>query len=275
MATANRSTAASPPTEHAHRTGRQAAADLAFCARALKAPTLRDVAERLAERAQAESWSHLEYLVACLQREVAARECHGGQGRIRAARFPAVKTLEELDMTHLRGVTRQQLAHLGTLDFIGNKDNVLVLGPPGTGKTHLAIGLGIRACQAGHRVAFATAAEWVDRLAAAHHAGRLQEELTKLGRYPLIVVDEVGYIPFEAQAANLFFQLVSNRYERASVIVTSNRTFARWGEVFGDATVAAAMIDRLVHHAEVYSLKGESYRMRGRELGRVPTGDNS
>ncbi|MEY9998162.1 DNA replication protein DnaC [Streptomyces sp. V4I8] len=102
-------------------------------------------------------------------------------------------------------------------------------------------------------------------------APRLADELTRLGRYPLIVVDEVGYIPFEAEAANLFFQLISNRYERASVIVTSNKPFGRWGEVFGDETVAAAMIDRLVHHAEVHSFKGDSYRMRGRELGRIPT----
>ncbi|WP_282615668.1 ATP-binding protein [Streptomyces sp. AgN23] len=106
--------------------------------------------------------------------------------------------------------------------------------------------LGMRACQAGHRVAFATAAEWVDRLAAAHQAGNLAAELTRLGRYPLIVVDEVGYIPFGSETANLFFQLISNRYERASVIVTSNKPFGRWGEVFGDETVAAAMIDRLV-----------------------------
>ncbi|MFF2148721.1 ATP-binding protein [Kitasatospora sp. NPDC058190] len=178
-----------PPEARAARTGRQTAADLAFLARALKAPALLDAAERLAERAQAESWTHLEYLVACLQREVSARDSHGGEGRIRAARFPAIKTLEDLDLAHLRGLTRQQLAHLGTLDFIAARENAIFLGPPGTGKTHLATGLAIRACQAGHRVAFATAAQWVDRLAAAHHAGRLQDELVKLGRYPLIVID--------------------------------------------------------------------------------------
>ena len=125
-------------------------------------------------------------------------------------------------------------------------------------------------CQAGHRVAFATAAEWVVRLADAHAQGRLQAELVRLGRYPLVVVDEVGYIPFEPDAANLFFQLVSARYERASLIVTSNKPFGRWGEVFGDDVVAAAMIDRLVHHADVVALKGDSYRLRNRDLGRVP-----
>jgi transposase len=142
----------------------------------------------------------------------------------------------------------------------------------GTGKTHLAIGLAIRACQAGHRVLFATAADWVSTLADTHHAGRLQAELVRLGRYPLLVIDEVGYIPFEPEAANLFFQLISSRYERASLIVTSNKQFGRWGEVFGDDVVAAAMIDRLVHHGEVIAFKGDSYRLKDRDLGRVPAG---
>jgi DNA replication protein DnaC len=251
-------------------TTRDLTGELAFLTRALKAPTLRQSVARLAERARAEGWSHEEFLAACLQREVAAREAHGGDGRIRAARFPARKSLEEFDFDHARGLKREVIAHLGTLDFVTAQENVVFLGPPGTGKTHLAIGLGIRACQAGHRVAFATAAQWVARLAEAHTAGRLQAELVRLGRSPLLVVDEVGYIPFEAEAANLFFQLVSARYERASLIVTSNKPFGRWGEVFGDDVVAAAMIDRLVHHAEVVALKGDSYRLKDRDLGRVP-----
>jgi DNA replication protein DnaC len=251
------------------------AADLAYLCRALKAPNLAQAVTRLGDRARSEGWTHEEFLAACLEREVAARQSNGGEIRIRSARFPARKTLEEFDFDHQRSLKRELISHLGALDFVEARDNIVFLGPPGTGKTHLAIGISIRACQAGHRVLFATAAEWVDRLALAHDAGKLHDELLRLGRYPLVVIDEVGYIPFEAQAANLFFQLVSSRYERASLIVTSNKPFGRWGEVFGDATVAAAMIDRLVHHAEVVSLKGDSYRLKDRDLGRVPPTDDN
>ena len=148
----------------------------------------------------------------------------------------------------------------------------MFLGPPGTGKTHLATGIGIRACQAGHRVAVRHRSR-MGRPPRRHPRpkARLQQELTRLGRVPLLIIDEVGYIPFEADAANLFFQLVSSRYERASLIVTSNKPFGRWGEVFGDPVVAAAMIDRLVHHADVISLKGDSYRLKDRDLGPSPS----
>jgi DNA replication protein DnaC len=141
------------------------------------------------------------------------------------------------------------------------------LGPPGTGKSHLAIAISIRACLARQRVAFATATEWVARLSEAKRQGSLQAELRRLGFIPLVVVDEVGYIPFDPEAANLMFSLISARYERASVIVTSNKPFSAWGEIFGDEVVAAAMIDRLVHHAEILALKGDSYRLRDKDLG--------
>jgi DNA replication protein DnaC len=248
----------------------KANSDIEFLCRALKAPSMAQAVKRLAEQARQEDWSYEEFLAACLDREVAARQTNGGELRIKAARFPARKTIDEFDFSFQRTLKRDTIMHLAALDFVLGRENVVFLGPPGTGKTHLAIGIAIRACQAGHRVAFATASQWVDRLAQAHSQGRLGDELNRLGRYPLLVVDEVGYIPFEAEAANLFFQLVSNRYERASLIVTSNKPFSRWGEVFGDPIVAAAMIDRLVHHAEVVSLKGDSYRLKDRDLRSIP-----
>jgi DNA replication protein DnaC len=244
--------------------------ELTHLFRTLKAPAAARAMPKLAERARTESWSHERFLEAVLSSEVSSRESHGGEARIKAARFPGRKTLEEFDFTFQRSAKKQVIEHLGQLDFLHGRENVVLLGPPGTGKSHLAIALGIRACLAGQRVAFATATEWLARLGEATRQGNLETELARLGPIPLLVVDEVGYIPFDPEAANLMFSLVSARYERASMIVTSNKTFSAWGEIFGDDVTAAAMIDRLVHHAEILALKGDSYRLRDKDLGSPP-----
>ncbi|MGK2383081.1 MULTISPECIES: IS21-like element helper ATPase IstB [Terrabacteria group] len=251
-------------TMTASAAGSSTASTLAYLARVLKTPTIGRVWEQLADTAREEGWSHEEYLAAVLQRQVADREASGTRLRIAGAHFPAVKSLEDFNLDHQPSLRRDVLAHLTTMSFVAKAENVVLLGPPGVGKTHLGIGLGIKACHAGYPVAFDTATGWAARLQAAHTDGRLEHELKRLRRYKLLIIDEVGYLPFDADQANLFFQLIAHRYEQGSILVTSNMPFGRWGEVFGDDIVAAAMIDRLVHHAEVLTLSGDSYRTRSR-----------
>lgn len=177
-----------------------------------------------------------------------------------------MKSIEDFNFEHQIGVKRDTIAHLANGTYLHTASNIVLLGPRGTGKTHLAIGLGMKAAQQGHRVLSASATDWVTRLTDAHHAGRLASEFKRLRRYPLLIVDEVGCIPFEPEAANLFFQLASSRCEHASIVLTSNLPFARWGDVFGDHAVASAMIDHIVHHAEVLTHKGNSYRLKDMKL---------
>jgi len=239
-------------------------ADLAYAARVLRLPIIAEQAGPLADQARDQHWDYEEYLAALLSRQAAAREANGMTNRIRRAHFPKTCTLEDFNWSYQTSAPRQIIDHLATSTFAATGDNVILLGPPGVGKTHLAIALGIKACQHGCSVIFKTAVEWIQDLTDAHAHGQLAARLHDLDRINILEIDELGYIPLDADAANLLFQLVSARYETGSIIITSNLEFARWGETLADSTVAGALIDRLTHHADIIALKGESYRTRTR-----------
>lgn len=235
--------------------------DIEHYAQVMKAPRIRESAARLAEQARSDGWSHEDYLAAVLSREVTARESSGTQIRIQSAGFPTRKSLEKFNFDYQPSLSREMVAYLGTGVFLTQARNVVLLGSPGTGKTHLAIGLGDQSGSVRTSGGVRYRGRLGGQTQGRHTGGELPAELARLRQVGLVVVDEVGYNPFEQDAANLFFQLVSSRYEHASLILTSNLPFGRWGDVFDDQAVAAAMIDRIVYHGRGFDV----------ERGELPT----
>ena len=212
-----------------------------------------------------------EILDGLVHEEVKARHTVSTETRLRLAGFPVRKTLEEFDYKAQPSIDPKMIEELTTMRFAHNAENVILLGPSGVGKTHLAIALGIEAARAGLSVTYASAGTALTKLKQANHRGVGDQALRTLCRPKVLILDEIGYLPWDRDAAHLFFQVVANRYERASTIFTSNKVYSEWGEVLGDPVLASAVLDRILHHSTTVNIKGESYRLRWKTRVGTPT----
>ena len=239
--------------------------------RRLKLYRIIEILDNYLERVNKEEISFTEALAYLIKEETQFKEDKSLEIRTRVAGFPYRKTIEEFDFSFQPSIDMRQINELRTMRFIVNKENVIFLGPPGVGKTHLAIGLGIDAIRNNYSVYYTNCYELIRKLNKARFENTLDRQLKRLLKYKVLIIDEIGYLPFDKEGANLFFQLISRKYEKSSIIITSNKSFKDWGEIFNDEVIASAILDRLLHHATVINIKGNSYRLKDRINARVRT----
>lgn len=229
----------------------------------LKLAFMRQHHQKIAAKAASKNWSHLQFLEQLAEQEAMLRRDRATQRRIRLARFPVVKTLDQFNWSWPQNINRLQVQNLFRLQFIKDKSNVIFLGGVGLGKTHLASALGYEACLKGHNVLYTSAIDIINTLAAAKAANRMKQDLKKYTKPSLLIMDEIGFLPIDKHGADLLFQVISLRYEQGALVITSNRSFKNWSEIFNnDSTLTSAVLDRLLHHAETVLIEGKSYRMK-------------
>ena len=233
--------------------------------------------DQVAETASRSELSYSEFLLRLLEAEVSAANERATAALMRFASLPYHKTLEDFDFAFQKSIDKRQIRELATLTFLEHYENLIFIGPPGVGKTHLAVALAIAAAGARHRVKFTTLTDMVSSLQRAFEAGNLAQRLQVYTKPRLLVIDEVGFLPLDRHQASLFFQVVCRRYERGSIILTSNKSYGAWAEIFsGDDVIAAAILDRLLHHSNTISIRGESYRLREKKkAGLIGTGGDN
>lgn len=252
----------------AHKTPKPELADQDRLRRHLDELKLRaflDHYDSAAKQAAQLQWDHVHYLAQLAEQEVNLRRDRSIQRRIKQARFPVVKSIEGFDWNWPQKINRMQVQDLFRLGFIQHNTNIIFLGGVGLGKTHLSTALAYQACLKGHSVLFASAIDIINTLAAAQSTGRLKAELHKYLKPTILLIDELGYLPVDKNGADLLFQVISQRYERGPIVLTTNKQFKKWPEIFNnDSTLTSAVLDRLLHHAETVVIEGKSYRMKGK-----------
>lgn len=234
--------------------------------------TMADIFEKEAEKAAKSQTSYTAFLARLADEEVANKTDRSVNARITKAHFPAIKTLESFDFAFQPSLPMTQVKELAEMGFLEQAYNILFIGPPGSGKSHLSIALGIKACAQRKRVLFTSATNLLDQLVVATVSHSLQKMLDILGRVDLLIIDELGYMPIDSQRGNLFFQIVSRRYEKGSIILNTNKSFDRWGEMFGDDVIASAILDRLLHYCHIIPTNGPSYRIKDK-MGKIKKND--